>query len=168
MVLALVAGCSDDDDGATVTSSPQTVTASATPLASPTPAGPTVTFTNAAGDEVVLSVEVADDDAERSRGLMFRETLAENAGMIFVYTTDTQAAFYMRNTTVPLSIAFISGDGVIIDIQDMAALDETLHHAPAPYRYAVEANQGWFARNGIAVGDGVGINLLTADIRLLS
>jgi uncharacterized membrane protein (UPF0127 family) len=79
--------------------------------------------------------------------------------MIFVYTEDTQGGFYMRNTLVPLSIAFIGADGVIIDIQDMQPLDETLHYAPAPYRYAVEVNQGWYGRNGIRVGDGVELRL---------
>jgi uncharacterized membrane protein (UPF0127 family) len=112
-----------------------------------------VTLTNSAGREVVLSVEVADTPEERSVGLMFRESLPEDAGMIFVYTEETTLGFYMKNTTVPLSIAFIGRDGVIIDIQDMQPLDETLHYAPAPYFYAVEVNQGWYARNGIGVGD---------------
>jgi uncharacterized membrane protein (UPF0127 family) len=112
-----------------------------------------VTFRNSAGDEVVLSVEVADDAEERGQGLMFRESLAEDAGMIFVYAEDTTIGFYMRNTTIPLSIAFITRDGVIIDIQDMQPLDEALHYAPAPYAYAVEVNQGWYGRNGIDVGD---------------
>jgi uncharacterized membrane protein (UPF0127 family) len=118
-----------------------------------------VTFRNAAGDEVVLSAEVADDAEERARGLMFRESLAEDAGMIFVYAEDTTIGFYMRDTTIPLSIAFIARDGVIIDIQDMAPLDQTLHYAPGPYAYAVEVNQGWYTRNGIGVGDSVEVRL---------
>jgi uncharacterized membrane protein (UPF0127 family) len=122
-----------------------------------------VTFRNAAGDEVVLSVEVADDAEERARGLMFRESLAEDTGMIFVYAEDTTIGFYMRDTTIPLSIAFIGRDGVIIDIQDMQPLDETLHYAPGPYAYAVEVNQGWYTRNGIGVGDRVEVRLAGPD-----
>jgi uncharacterized membrane protein (UPF0127 family) len=112
-----------------------------------------VTFTNSDGEEVVLSVEVADEPEERTTGLMHRASLPEDAGMIFVYPEGTTTGFYMRNTTIPLSIAFIGADGVIIDIQDMQPLDETLHYAPGTYMYAVEVNQGWYARNGVGVGD---------------
>jgi uncharacterized membrane protein (UPF0127 family) len=118
-----------------------------------------VTFKNAEGEEAVLSVEVADTPEERSVGLMHRESLAEDAGMIFTYTEDNELPFYMRNTLVPLSIAFINADGLIIHIEDMQPLDETLHYSPAPYRYAVEVNQGWYGRNRIGVGDKVTLRL---------
>ncbi len=84
---------------------------------------------------------------------MFRESLAEDAGMLFVFERETEAGFWMKNTLVPLSIAFISAGGVILHIEDMEPLTENLHYSPQPYRYAVEANQGWFARNSIGVGD---------------
>jgi len=61
----------------------------------------------------------------------------------------------MRNTLIPLSIAFVGSDGVIIHIEDMQPLTEDLHYSPAPYRYAIEVNQGWFADNGITAGDTV-------------
>jgi uncharacterized membrane protein (UPF0127 family) len=75
--------------------------------------------------------------------------------MLFVWPEDTASGFWMKDTLIPLSIAFIDAGGKIVGIQDMQPLDETLHHSPSPYRYAVEANQGWFAERGIAVGDSV-------------
>jgi uncharacterized membrane protein (UPF0127 family) len=161
--LALLA-CSDDgepsstsvsptDDSATPissTSSPATTTVTDLPA---TPPGPTVTFTTASGEDVTLNVEVADTAEERGVGLMNRELLDEDAGMLFDFQGETQSGFWMRNTLIPLSIAFIDTAGTIIDIQDMQPLDETLHFASGPYRYAVEANQGWFARNGVEVGN---------------
>jgi len=111
-----------------------------------------VVFRAAGGDEARLAVEVVDTAEERRTGLMFRESLPENAGMLFVFEQDTQQGFWMKDTTIPLSIAFIDAGGTVIDIQDMRPLDLTLHSPPSPYRYAVEANQGWFARKGVAAG----------------
>jgi len=142
------------------------------PIASPTaPTGPavsptagtpgsglgvtTITFTNADGDTIDLTVEIADTPEKRGTGLMQRESLAEDAGMIFAWPEETSSGFWMKNTLIPLSIAFISREGVITDIQDMEPLDETLHYAPLPYFYAVEVNQGWYGDNGIVVGDAV-------------
>jgi uncharacterized membrane protein (UPF0127 family) len=127
----------------------------------PTP-GPEVRFTRA-GNEAVLSVEIADSGEERQQGLMGRASLPEDGGMLFVYEEDTETGFFMRNTTIPLSIAFISAAGCVIDIQDMEPLSEETHSSPEPYRYAVEVNQGWFEEKGVEVGDlvelpvGVGI-----------
>jgi uncharacterized membrane protein (UPF0127 family) len=162
-LLIVAAGCSVGDESATVTPSPATPSPVPTASPSPTPFGPTVKFTNGSGELVVLAVEVADEPEERSVGLMGRESLEENAGMIFTWPEDAQSGFYMRNTTIPLSIAFIGRDGVIIDIQDMQPLDETLHYAPAPYAYAVEVNQGWYRRNGIGVGDSIELALVAGS-----
>ncbi len=112
----------------------------------------TIAFTNAGGNPVELLVEIADSPEERTRGLMFRENLLENAGMLFEFDGQTQTGFWMKNTAIPLSIAFIDSNDVIIDIQDMTPLLLDLHTPSAPYAYAVEANQGWFARNGVKVG----------------
>jgi uncharacterized membrane protein (UPF0127 family) len=98
---------------------------------------------------VDLLVEVADDAAERSKGLMLRDSLPEDQGMLFVFEDESQHGFWMKDTLIPLSIAFIEGEGVVIDIQDMEPRDETIHKADEPYLYTVEANKGWFARNGI-------------------
>ena len=123
----------------------------------PTPLASTVTFESGDGESFSLAVEIADAPEERSRGLMGRESLPDRAGMLFVWPEDTSAGFWMKDTLIPLSIAFIDAAGKIIDIQDMQPLDETLRYGPGPYRYAVEANLGWFAENRIAVGDAVSL-----------
>ena len=116
-----------------------------------------ITFVNKDGSEVDLLVEVADTGEERARGLMFRERLPEEQGMLFVFDEAVQATFWMKDTTIPLSIAFIEGEGEIVDIQDMEPLSEELHTPGEPYLYAVEANQGWFEEKRIGIGSGVRI-----------
>ncbi len=115
----------------------------------------TITFNPGAGNETQLLVEIAGGAEERQRGLMFRESLPESSGMLFDFGQETSGAFWMKDTLIPLSIAFISAGGRIIGIQDMAPLDETFHRSPQPYRYAVEANQGWFEAHGVETGDEV-------------
>lgn len=109
------------------------------------------------GEGVELTVELARTAGERSRGLMLREELAEDGGMLFVFPGDTEAGFWMKDTLVSLSIAFIAEDGTILDIQDMEPLSEDKHRPPAPYRYALEVNQGWFEERGFGTGDRVEI-----------
>jgi len=108
-----------------------------------------ITFVNKDGSNVDLLIEVANDAQERAKGLMSRESLPEDQGMLFVFEAEGQHGFWMKDTLIPLSIAFIEGEGVVIDIQDMEPRDETIHKPNEPYLYAVEANQGWFARNDI-------------------
>jgi len=103
-----------------------------------------------------VSVEVADTDAERGRGLMGRSSLPPDAGMLFVYEKDHSGAFWMKDTLIPLSIAFYAGDGRILKILDMAPCK----HDPCPlydpgvaYRGALEVNAGAFRRWGISEGD---------------
>jgi len=100
-----------------------------------------------------VRVEVADDDTTRARGLMFRPTMPEEDGMAFVFANDVQAAFWMQNTLIPLSIAFVGADGTIAEIRDMQPQSTDLHQPRAPYRWALEVNQGFFGRNGVKVGD---------------
>jgi hypothetical protein len=116
-----------------------------------------ITFVNTAGDEVRLNVEVADTPDERAQGLMGRGSLAEDAGMLFIWPEDSASGFWMKDTLIPLSVAFIAGDGTIVHIEDMEPQDETLHRSPEPFRYAVEVNQGWFEANGNGFGDRVEI-----------
>jgi uncharacterized membrane protein (UPF0127 family) len=99
-----------------------------------------------------LAAEVATTDAQVRTGLMFRFSLAPDSGMLFVYSTPQPMAFWMRNTYVPLSIAFIAADGRIINIEDMAPLDERLKFSTAPALYALEMRKGWFAQKGIRAG----------------
>ncbi len=106
---------------------------------------------------VELTVELARTAGERSRGLMLREELAEDGGMLFVFPEDTKAGFWMKDTLIPLLIAFIAADGTILDVQEMEPLSEEKHRPPAPYRYALEVNQGWFEERGFGTGDRVEI-----------
>lgn len=100
-----------------------------------------------------LSVEVVDTDETRARGLMFRESLPETQGMLFVFDEAAPRAFYMRNTSVPLSIAYIDERLVIREIYDMDpfSLENVLSRNPA--MYALEVNQGAFERWSISAGD---------------
>lgn len=125
----------------------------------------TIVVIGGEGEGVELRVELARTAGERSRGLMFREELAEDGGMLFVYEEDTGAGFWMKDTLIPLSIAFIAADGTIVDIQDMEPLSEDTHRPSEAYRYALEVNQGWFQQNGFDVGDRVEIPDSVSGVR---
>lgn len=116
----------------------------------PAPQGDLVPI-RVAGIEVM--VEIADDNEERSRGLMHRESLPEDQGMLFVYTDERTLSFWMRNTLIPLDIAYIDREGRIVDIQQMEPQDSTTHPSAAPAMYALEMNQGWFEAHDVEVGD---------------
>jgi len=117
----------------------------------------TITLVDAAGKRAELTVELARTAAERSRGLMFREELAEERGMLFVHQGETKGGFWMKDTKIALSIAFIAGDGTILETQDMEPLSKALHRPVRTYRWALEVNQGWFERHGLGSGDRVEI-----------
>lgn len=103
-----------------------------------------------------LFVETAQTDAERERGLMFREHLPADQGMLFVFPISQIQSFWMRNTFIPLDIAFINSEGVIVDVQHMKPVDESiLYTSRAPALYALEVNAGWFAQHNIQIGDRV-------------
>ena len=108
-------------------------------------------------DPVQIRVEVARTDEERFRGLMFRQHLPDGEGMIFVFDRDRQLSFWMQNTYIPLSIAFITSDGRIVEIRNMYPHDETHVRSSRSVRYALEVPQGWFDRAGIRLGDVVGV-----------
>lgn len=103
--------------------------------------------------KVPLVVEVAGTPEKRRIGLMYRKEMPENRGMIFVFQEDDYRSFWMKNTRIPLSVAFISGNGIIRDIQSMEPFDERPHRSSAKVRYALEVNQDWFTQNGIKEGD---------------
>jgi uncharacterized membrane protein (UPF0127 family) len=123
--------------------------------ASTASAGPAVEISTRGGQRVSVQVEVADTAEARAQGLMYRETLAEDRGMLFIFEQDVDSPFWMANTLLPLSIAFVDARGTIVDIKDMQPLDTTLVYAKAPYRFALEVNQGCFAVWGVAPGDRV-------------
>ena len=121
-----------------------------------TPELPTVTIHASCG-EVRVRVEVADDPAEQAKGLMYRKALGKNRGMLFIYPEERELSFWMKNTLIPLSIAFIDSERRIIDIQDMKPLDDKPPHyvSSEPAQYALEVNQGFFKKRGVKVGDRV-------------
>lgn len=103
---------------------------------------------------VSIRVEIADTPAEHARGLMFRRELSEDSGMLFIYPSPRILTFWMKDTYIPLDIAFIDKDETIVSIQHMKPLDEKgLYVSPSPVQYALEVNQGWFERNGVEIGD---------------
>ena len=101
----------------------------------------------------VATVEVASDDEFIRRGLMGRDSLPRDSGMYFQYDEPGVRTFWMSNTRIPLSIAFIRADGVITSIEDMEPFDETPVSSSAVVKDALEMNEGWFADNGIRAGD---------------
>jgi len=100
----------------------------------------------------VITAEVAINDPQRARGLMFRESLAPNHGMLFVFDAKTVQCMWMRNTLIPLSVAFIEDDGGIVNIEDMQPKTEDSHCARKPVRYALEMELGWFDKRGLKAG----------------
>jgi uncharacterized membrane protein (UPF0127 family) len=106
--------------------------------------------------KTTLRVEVADTLEKQERGLMFRQSMPENEGMLFVYREPQELAFWMRNTFIPLDIAFVGADGLILNIHQAGPLDESiLYRSAGAAKYVIETNQGWFSRNGIGPGDKV-------------
>jgi uncharacterized membrane protein (UPF0127 family) len=114
-----------------------------------------LTIDRAGGGQVHIRVEVARTAEEKSRGLMYRKNLDDGKGMLFVFDRDQILSFWMKNTVIPLSIAYIARDGRILEIRDMRPLDETPIRSGRSARYALEVPQGWFGRAGITAGDHV-------------
>ncbi len=100
-----------------------------------------------------LKAEVVADNATRSIGLMNRFSLAPDHGMLFVFAQSEPLAFWMKNTFVPLSIAYIDAKGIIVSIVDMKPQDESTYPSGAPAMFALEMKQGWFKERGIVTGD---------------
>ncbi len=158
--LLLVAGCGGEQGSAPEKEeSPPAppATTQGTAAASTAEESPTLAIISSDGARTEVEVEIADERTEQQRGLMERTELAEDAGMLFVFERDEPRSFWMRNTLIPLSIAYIAESGRIVDIQDMQPLDETSHPSAEPARYALEVNQGFFAERGIEAGDEVEI-----------
>lgn len=99
-----------------------------------------------------IRAEVAYTDATRQQGLMYRRVMAPQDGMLFVFEQNQRFCMWMKNTYLPLSVAFIDETGTILNIEDMAPQTEESHCAAKPARYALEMNRGWFARRGLRAG----------------
>ena len=109
-------------------------------------------------DPVTIQAELARTGTQRNRGLMNRRNLKDGRGMLFVFDRDQILSFWMKNTLIPLSIAFIASDGRILEIRDMEPLDLTAVSSSRSARYALEVPQGWFGRAGIRIGDVIRID----------
>src|ERR1700722_16773032 len=102
---------------------------------------------------VPITAEVADTPQASENGLMFRDSLPEDHGMLFIFDQPRKASFWMRNTKIPLSIAYIDSNGRILEIKSMNPLDEAIVPSNSDeVAYALEVNQGWFARHGVSPG----------------
>ena len=101
---------------------------------------------------VPATVEVASTPEARDTGLMFRQSMPDNHGMLFDFFDRDTRGFWMKNTNIPLSIAFIDSDGTIVNIEEMLPLSLNSVHSKGPCRYALEMNKGWFDRNEIYPG----------------
>lgn len=102
-----------------------------------------------------IQAEVAGDGPARTQGLMHRRSLAPNQGMLFVFPEEAQHCMWMRNTLIPLSVAFLDGEARIINIAEMQPQTEINHCAQRPARYALEMNGGWFGQRGLTAGQRV-------------
>ena len=103
----------------------------------------------------LIQAEVAATEAQREQGLMYREKMAANAGMLFVFGTPSTQCMWMKNTPLPLSAAFMDEQGRIVDVIDLEPLSTAIRCSREPARYALEVNQGWFRQHRQGVGDQV-------------
>ena len=109
---------------------------------------------------VLVEVEIAETDEQRARGLMGRKSLAEDEGMVFVFFERSSGGFWMKDTLIPLSIAFFDQQGTIVDILDMEPCREDpcdIYAPSAPYWGALEVNQGSFGEWGVSEGDDINV-----------
>jgi uncharacterized protein len=102
-----------------------------------------------------LKVEVAQKESELQKGLMFREKMPANEGMLFVFAEREYHAMWMKNTLIPLSVAFVDQDGTILNIRDMEPQTLDSHESAGPSVYAIETNKGWFREKKVKAGDKV-------------
>lgn len=109
------------------------------------------TVTLSAGMHNIVA-QLAKSPRERNIGLMFRKDMAPHEGMLFVFEEPATQCFWMRNTYLPLSTAFVDDDGRIVNIEDMAPMTEKSHCSTKPVRFVLEMNQGWFAKRGLKPG----------------
>ncbi|MCP5266034.1 MAG: DUF192 domain-containing protein [Burkholderiaceae bacterium] len=122
------------------------------PVSAQTPQPPLPTVELQAGIHVIRA-ELADTPASQTVGLMYRRRLDGNDGMLFVFERAEAHCFWMRNTLIPLSIAFLDEDGTVVNIARMMPRSDDTHCAQRPVRHALEMSQGWFEKRGVAPGD---------------
>ena len=164
-VALLLAGCGGDPAGSSngsqdapqASESTNTVSESTSTALEATSGLRTLTIEASGGESVQVRVEIADEPDEQATGLMNRTALGEDRGMLFVFSSEEDRSFWMKDTLIPLSIAYMNSEGRIVDIRDMKALDDDPPHydSAEPARYALEVNKGFFDERGVKVGDRV-------------
>ena len=112
-----------------------------------------------------IDTQIAQTPLQREIGLMFRKTMPQAEGMIFVFEQPATQCFWMRNTLLPLTAAFVADDGRIVNLVDMQPMTENSHCSTEPVRYVLEMNQGWFAKKNIKKGAKLGGELFAATKR---
>jgi hypothetical protein len=122
-----------------------------------------LTFLKSDGTKITLQAEIATTETERSKGLMFRKELKDGQGMLFVFDRDQHLSFWMKNTLIPLSVAYIASDGKILEIHDMTPESLNPVDSDLAARYALEVPQGWF--NRVALGPGDRLDTENVDTR---
>ena len=100
----------------------------------------------------VIDAQVAATNDQRMTGLMFRREMPQHEGMLFVFDQPSQQCFWMKNTLLPLSVAFVADDGTIVNIDEMQPQTLDSHCSTKPVRYVLEMNKGWFSKRGIKAG----------------
>lgn len=114
---------------------------------------------NSAGTRVYARVEIADTLQKRNHGLMFRQSLDKNSGMLFIFFGTRHRSFWMKNTLIPLTIAYIDEKGIITQLIKMRPLDASVtYESEKPAKYALEMKQGWFRKHKIRKGSRVLLN----------
>lgn len=140
--LAMLAGCEQ----------------SSTPVSAPVSAAPNVTMLPTIRVELAgkpFTLEVADDPEEMQRGLMYRQSMPRDHGMIFVYEREAMISFWMKNTYIPLDVVFLDASRRVVSIKQMKPLDLTSTPTDRPAKYAIELNQGVAKEIGLKLGDSV-------------
>lgn len=117
--------------------------------------------------DIEVTTWVADTDEVRTEGLMFvtKDEMPENQGMLFVFPDVDYLGFWMKNTLIPLDIAFLRSDGTIVTIHTMSPLEERTYRSTEPAQYAIEMHAGWFDRHGVKVGDKVDLRALASKAK---
>jgi len=107
-----------------------------------------------------LEVEIARTKKQREKGLMFREELGWNEGMLFIFPEEQLLSFWMKDTSIPLSIVFLDGSGVVVDIYDMKPFSLDPVRSSRKCRFAIEVNQGFFSEAGLSRGDSIDLSMV--------
>ena len=110
-----------------------------------------------------IETQVAISEDQHATGLMFRDEMPANEGMLFIFEKPEKKCFWMRNTRIPLTAAFVEDDGTIVNLEDMKPLSLESHCSSKPVRYVLEMNLGWFAKKGVKPGSKLGGKLFNAS-----